>query len=36
VIIWVDEQLSPQLAGWLSREFDVSALAVRTQAPVGT
>jgi predicted nuclease of predicted toxin-antitoxin system len=29
VTVWVDEQLPPQLAAWLSSEFEVSAIAVR-------
>ena len=29
MVVWVDEQLSPELAGWLSREFAVSAVSVR-------
>ena len=27
--IWLDAQLSPRLAGWLTEAFDVDALAVR-------
>jgi predicted nuclease of predicted toxin-antitoxin system len=29
MIIWLDAQLSPALASWISREFSVSAVAVR-------
>jgi predicted nuclease of predicted toxin-antitoxin system len=29
MIIWLDAQLSPSIASWLSIEFSVSAIAVR-------
>ncbi|MBN1566518.1 MAG: DUF5615 family PIN-like protein [Acidobacteria bacterium] len=29
MIIWLDAQLSPAIASWISREFCVSAVAVR-------
>jgi predicted nuclease of predicted toxin-antitoxin system len=29
MIIWLDAQLSPAIASWISREFSVSAIAVR-------
>lgn len=29
MIVWVDAQLSPRLAPWLTAQFDVSATAVR-------
>ena len=29
MILWVDAQLSPQIAPWLAREFGVTARAVR-------
>jgi len=29
VIVWLDEQLSPALARWLGREFDLAAQSVR-------
>jgi predicted nuclease of predicted toxin-antitoxin system len=29
MIIWLDAQLSPEMASWFSREFSVSAVAVR-------
>jgi predicted nuclease of predicted toxin-antitoxin system len=29
MIIWLDAQLSPAIASWLTREFSVSAIAVR-------
>jgi len=28
-IIWLDAQLSPSMASWISREFPVTAIAVR-------
>ena len=29
MIYWIDAQLPPQLAGWLSQTFNVEAYAVR-------
>jgi predicted nuclease of predicted toxin-antitoxin system len=29
MIIWLDAQLSPAMASWISREFSVSSVAVR-------
>jgi predicted nuclease of predicted toxin-antitoxin system len=29
LIFWVDAQLSPQIASWLTNEFGVTALAIR-------
>jgi predicted nuclease of predicted toxin-antitoxin system len=29
MIIWLDAQLSPNIAAWISQEFSVSAVAVR-------
>ena len=29
MIIWLDAQLSPAMASWISREFSVSAVAIR-------
>lgn len=29
MIVWLDEQLSPALARWLGREFDLAAQSVR-------
>jgi len=29
VIVWIDEQLSPALAVWISSAFDLNAVAVR-------
>jgi predicted nuclease of predicted toxin-antitoxin system len=35
LIIWVDAQLSPALAPWLTREFGVQAVSVRQLGLVG-
>jgi len=29
MILWLDAQLSPAIATWISREFSISAVAVR-------
>lgn len=29
MIIWIDAQLSPEIAGWIKTEFGVSAVAIR-------